>query len=371
MHESGHTPIDPMVYPMHVNKEGYIGNAIIFVMHKFREKDPRQGAFCERDNLIKIAEMWRFKPCVFLDATANEIEETLGFIANPPEERPPQTSEETWLARILPEHQAILVAVVSHGNADYFLTADEVLFPDQDIEFYLNESCCLLLRGKPKIILFNKCRIEEIPEPPLPRRSLDSEENLKYDTYFDNCSTNSNFLKINSCFRGTFSFRDTTNGSLVLSALPNEYEKYGGGMELRKFLQIFSSHMIKEINAKVKNLPGLATRTQCMTVEDSLLGDIFLPRGPGPGCEALEEMEVEQSHAYAFDVWANRAWVINSSDTPELMNVNGTAPEWHRFKPRFLRRMSIYKKAQHTFKPGGRKSRIKRWFFFSVIAIVL
>ena len=367
MLESQETPFDTTMYPMQLNKEGFIGNAIIFVMHKFKDKDkaPREGALRERKNLIKIAELWCFKPCVFMDATGEEIDETLDFITKPPKERPRQISEEIWEARIQAEHQSILVAVVSHGNADCFLTADEISFPDRDIELYLNESRCRLLSGKPKLILFNKCRIFDVSEPPPDaepptRISLGSDETLKYDTYLSsNSSTYSNFLKIFSCSRGTYSLRNTHIGSFVLSALPDAYEKYGNGMELRKFFQIFRSHMLKEVHEKVKSRPDLATATQCITVEESLLSDVFLPRAAGPrSCESLEEMEVEQSHGNSV-----RSMGACDVNIGSKMNINEIPPKIE-VKPRFLRRVRMYKKAQHTFKPGGRKSRIKRLFSF-------
>ena len=352
--------MDTVAYPMFVNREGYVGNAIIFVMHKFREMSPREGAFCELDNLKKIAGLWSFKPCLFLDATENEITDTLKFITNPPEERPSEISENVWQARILDAHNAILVAVVSHGNVDCFLTADEKYFPDKQIYFYLNENNCRIMRGKPKIILFNKCRIED---PCVASSDLqDSGEHERYDVYFgDRSSTNSNFLKIYSCARGTYSLRDTGSGSFFLSALPREYEAYGGGKELRKFLQIFRSRILKETNEKLENkTPAFSRYAQCPTLEDSLLAEIFFPQS----CGGLEEMEVEPLRANS-GVGPTEAWgASESSDTPATsMSGNAVAPETRQDRSKFLLRLKMYKKVQHAFRPVGRRTRFRRFIF--------
>ena len=270
--------IDTIPYPIRPSKEGYIGNAIIFLNTKL-------NVSChDQNNLVKTAKLLGFEHHVIRDLSQRQYHNTLYHITNPPSEKTSHIPEEVWRARILPEHEAILVIVVSHGNRDCFLTGDGKLFPDKHIDHYSNENECTLMRGKPKVIFFNKCRTEGTGgNEGLPSVSLGGV--MEYDTYFSSDSpTNSNFLHIYS----TYSLRRIDIGSFVISRLPEEFEKYGIGKEFRKFFQIFRSRMISEINMRIKHNPGYAEVTQCLTTEcDTLLRDIYFPWAPGS--QNLEE----------------------------------------------------------------------------------
>ena len=282
-------------YPMEPNREGICGNLLIFVYQSFTEKfRTRPGTSHEIHNLERFAGLLSLKPHVFLDLTKRELQKTLDHIANPPKDRPNSISDEIWNARIKPDHRMIFVAVISHGDAGSFLTTDGKLFRDTDIDWYLNEDRCHLMRGKPKIIFLDKCRT----------KGEDSRESLAFDSdamrgdenIFNGSSTSSNLLYIYSCSMGTPSL-STDTGSLIISALPKGYENYGRGKEFRKFLQIFRSKMIKEVNMKIQDIPEYANTTQCITTErDSLLGDIYFPQTVlMTASDCLEEMEVEPS----------------------------------------------------------------------------
>ena len=315
MLDSEPTPVDTIPYPMRPNKEGYIGNAIIFLNTKLI------GSCHDQNNLVRTAKLFGFEHHVFRDLSHRQYHDTLYHITNPPSEKTPPISEEVWRARILPEHEAILVVVVSHGNRDCFLTGDGKLFPDKHIDHYLNENECTLMRGKPKIIFFNKCRTEgTVGNGGLSTVSLGGV--MEYDMYLSSdSSTHSNFLHIYTCWKGTYSLRRIDIGSFVISRLPEEFEKYGIGKEFRKFIQIFRSRMISEINMGINHSPGYAEATQCVATEcDTLLRDIYFPRAPGP--ERLEEMEVE--HVCEKNKWESPNDGLN---TPEFMNKNGSKIE--------------------------------------------
>ena len=343
--------IDSIPYSMRPSKEGYIGNAIIFLNTKL------SGTVHDENNLVETAKMLGFQHHVFRDLSMRQYHDALYFISNPPLEKTPSIPEDVWHARILPEHEAILVVVVSHGNKDCFLTADGRLFPDKHIDLYLNENKCTLMRGKPKIIFFNKCRTEGGGEgvPTVPQhtdRILSLNGSMEYDTYFgSDSSTYSNFLHIYSSSKGTISLRHIDTGSFVISRLPDEYKKYGTSKEFRKFIQIFRARMISEINMKVKSSPGYLEVTQCVTTEcDTLLRDIYFPHVSGS--ESLEEMEVEQMDACGKNVWDEPSACLN---TAECRKKNG----W--LNSRFLRRMKKSKKGRQALTQGA-KSPIRRFF---------
>ena len=330
-------------YFMHLNSEGYCGNMLIFVFGDFTERKSltmptRRGAFIEIQNLKKFAQLLSLKPRVFFNLSKQEMKDTLTCIANPPKDRPANVYEEIWNARIKPDHSTIFVAVVSHGNSDSFLTADGKLFRDTDIDSYLNEDNCLLMKGKPKTIFLNKCRIKG--EVGHETRKSDS-DTMRGDEIIVNGFSALNFLHIYSCSMGTPSLSNTETGSLVISALSKEYEKYGKGKEFRKFIQIFRSQMIEEVNTKVQNSP-YANTTQCITTErDSLLKDIYFPQTvPMTASDCLEEMEVEPS----FDFNIHKAsW---GSLHPSVVE---DKPKNNRLK--FLRRM----KTPRVLRPHGQK----------------
>ncbi|KAI6653571.1 Caspase-2 isoform X1 [Oopsacas minuta] len=350
---------DTIRYPMQLNSEGYCGNAIIFVMYEFTETKRREGALLECRNLEEFTRKLFLKPCVFMNATEGEIQMALNFIANPPEIRPSFIPENIWQARILPNHKAILVAIVSHGNTNSFLTADEKLFPDNKIDLYLNETYCPLMRGKPKIIFFNKCRTEAedvyetiSTQPNTTSPVFDSNGMREHENNFNDSSTFNDFIHIYSCSMGTSSLRSKITGSLILSALPDEYELYGRDKEFRKFLQIFRTRMIIKVNKKVQNEPKFANVTQCITTEhDSLLGDIYFPQaGPmtGSDCESLEEMEVE--HPVDL-ICPKELWEI--SDPSDYAMDSEIMPKSNRLQ--FFRRIKMY--VRRIFKLLGPKTR--------------
>ena len=334
-------------YPMELNSEGFVGNFLIFVNRRFtgRESLTRHGALNEVRNLKKFAGMLSLKPHVFLDLSKRELQKTLAYIANPPKDRPNHVSEEIWNARIKPDHKTIFVAIVSHGIIDSFLTSDLENFRDTDIDSYLDEDICPLMKGKPKIIFLNKCRIKgEITHGP----TLFNSDAMRGDENIFNGSSSSNFLHLYSCSSGTPSFRGTETGSFIISALPKEYEKYGRGKEFRKFIQIFRLRMIKEVNIKIQEDPGCANTTQCITTErDSLLGDIHFPQAVlMTASDCLEEMEVEAS----LDLNIHKAsWGVLTTSVVE------EKPKSDRL--RFLRRM----KTPRIFRPHGQRMDRLKW----------
>ena len=334
-------------YPMELNSEGFVGNFLIFVNRRFtgRESLTRHGALNEVRNLKKFAGMLSLKPHVFLDLSKRELQKTLAYIANPPKDRPNHVSEEIWNARIKPDHKTIFVAIVSHGNTDSFLTSDLENFRDTDIDSYLDEDICPLMKGKPKIIFLNKCRIKgEITHG----TTVFNSDAMRGDENIFNGSSSSNFLHLYSCSRGTPSFRGTETGSFIISALPKEYEKYGRGKEFRKFIQIFRLRMIKEVNIKIQEDPGCANTTQCITTErDSLLGDIYFPQAVlMTASDCLEEMEVEAS----LDLNIHKAsWGVLTTSVVE------EKPKSDRL--RFLRRM----KTPRIFRPHGQRMDRLKW----------
>ena len=332
---------------MEPNREGICGNFLIFDYRSFtkNESQTRPGTSHEIQNLERFAGLLSLKPHVFLDLTKRELQKTLAYIANPPKYRPNFISVDIWNARIKPDHKMIFVAVISHGNADSFLTTDGELFRDTDFDSYLNEDRCHLMRGKPKIIFLNKCRTKG-----------DSHESLTFDfdamegdeNSFNDSSTSSNSLYIYSCSMGTPSLSSTDTGSLIISALPKEYEKYGRGKEFRKFWQIFRLQMIKEVNMKIQDIPKFATMTQCITTErDSLLGDIYFPQtGLMTASDCLEEMEVEPS--LDLNIHKASCGILNASVVEEK-------PKSNRLK--FLRRV----KTPRILRPHGQKKDRLKW----------
>ena len=327
-------------YVMHLNSEGYCGNMLIFVFRDFNESKSltRRGAFIEIQNLKKFARLLSLKPRVFFNLSKREMQKTLAYIANPPKDRPAYVSEEIWNARIKPDHSTIFVAVVSHGNADSFLTTDGELFRDTDIDSYLDEDHCLLMKGKPKTIFLNKCRTKGVDGHETPVFDSDT---MRGDEIIINGYSALNFLHIYSCSMGTPSLSSIDTGSLIISALSKEYEKYGEGKEFRKFIQIFRSQMIEEVNTKVQD-SRYANTTQCITTErDSLLKDIYFPQTVSmTASDCLEEMEVEPS----FDFNIHKAsW---GSLNPSVVE---DKPKNNRLK--FLRRM----KTPRVLRPHGQK----------------
>ena len=335
-----------MCYTMQPNRDGYIGNAIIIATKTFGN-EVRHGTLKDVENLMKFSRMLSLKPRVFVDLKADEIHNMMDVITRPPHERPSDLSE----SRIMPEHSAILVIVVSHGKADSFLTTDGKLFPVRKLYSFLNEDNCLLMRGKPKIILMNKCGTKggDVYGTPV----FDSDVMSGGENIFNGASTFSNFLYISSCSIDTLSHSSTETGSFVISALLKEYEKYGRGKEFRKFIQILRLQMIKEVNIKVQDSPGYANATQCITTElDSLLWDICFPQtvlmAGSSDCESLEDMEVETTPN------------LDDDEMEVQCTREERLPRCKYLLQRIVMRMKMYKKAHHTYRPGGHKYRIKR-----------
>ena len=347
-----------MCYSMQPNKDGYIGNCIIIVPQRFGN-EVRHGAKKDIESLQKLSRMLSLQPRVFSDLKASDIHSMMGIITKPPDKRPPCLSEDIWKSRIMPDHKVILVVIVSHGKTDSFLTADLKLFPVRKLYSFLNEDNCSLMRGKPKIIFFGKCGTKggDVYETPL----LDSDVMNGVENIFNSSSTFSNFLHIYSCSMGTLSLSGTDTESFIISALTKEYEKYGEGKEFRKFIQIFRSQMIEEVNIKVQDSFRYANTTHCITTErDSLLGDIYFPQtglmAGSSDCESLEEMEVETTFISTH--------TQNTCDDKMEMQLRceERLPKSKHLMQRIAMRIKMYKKAHHTYRPGGHKYRIKRNF---------
>ena len=110
---------------------------------------------------------------------------------------------------------------------------------------------------------------------------------------------------------------------------------------------------------KVQYIPGYATATQCITTElDSLLRDIYFPQtglmAGSSDCESLEDMEVETTPISTLSQNA-------CDDEMEMQcSCEERLPKSKHLLRRIAMRMKMYKKAHHTYRPGGHKYRIKR-----------
>ena len=321
-------------YPLHLSDEGYCGVAVIFVMGQDKSgRNTRKGAPRERDNLVAFAEKLSLKPCLIMDATEQEINDTLNCIANPPKIKPPDIADDIWDSRLLPTHGAIFVAVSSHGNSSSFLTADGIEFSEKCIINYFNEDNCPLLRGKPKFLFFNSCRIVENVDEKCSSVSKQMAEFSRNEILREIepdgaggissriSSTNSNFYIIHSCAKGTLSFRSSDTGSVLISALPEAYEMYGRGRNIYDFFIRLRGQMLRETNQKVRYTEGLENATQCIETNETLTRKLIFP-SPCSSKESLEEiMESEQSYQTNEEKTVRGCASIDSVNTTETLQL--------------------------------------------------
>ena len=371
-------------YPLRRGEDGFCGNALIFVMHEFNNSNPRKGALKEVKNLKKFAQLLSLKPHVFVNAKKRKVLDTLDYVSNPPEERHPKISDDIWNARVLPSHDAIFVAVSSHGDSKSFLTADESHLRDADIECYLNEESCPLLSGKPKFLFFNKCRTNngDVYETYIPPSAgsqgmkVDSNEcelgpGLRSDGTDDvdevrTRVSSAHFIRIYTCSDGTVSFRSQDSGSLVISALPEAYESYGRGQDIDMFFRRFRGQSLEEINRKVRMSPGLENATQCINTENNTLTRPLVFPYASTEKESCEEMEVEQNSERSAEE-KDEDYVLSFAADDSQRTTLSQEKKSKTPKSGFLHRKCKYKyskKAQHTFRPGGPRNRRSFFSFF-------
>ena len=219
--------------------DGSLGLAVIFAFGKFNDRGPytqRDGVENEILNLTNFFQLLHLRVSVLRDLYLEDMKHALRVVSNPESWQETYVKEEIWNARILPHDSICCIAITSHGIGSQILCSDGYRIEESYIEALFNEDYCSILRGKPKMFIYNKCRnySECLCETLYPNPCAgDQMHNLSSQIEISSkdeaqqppsTSTNQHMISFYTCASGTVSFG--MKGSIVLSKLPETYDKW-------------------------------------------------------------------------------------------------------------------------------------------------
>ena len=249
-------------------EDGKSGLAVIFAFENFAiEKEKRHGTDKEIDNLKSLFTKMNLRVHVLQDLKFEQMKHALKVITKPGYKKPKHVDERFWHARLTEKDSVSFIAVTSHGDSECFQVLDGTM-KDRDLEEYFYSDVCPILKGYPKLFLYNKCRDElgveryEIANVAL---HCDSEI-IVTDSLGAHCDKD--MMAIYTCAEGIRSLRSPSRGSLVLAELPKLYEQHGKGQDILDFIRTLNYILLPMIAEKMKGIAGFpCNTTQVVIVE--------------------------------------------------------------------------------------------------------
>ena len=263
------TPITPKCYRIGTSyPRGY---GVVIVNSFLGENEgERKGADVEIENLSSLFEDFGLKVKLFRDLSAKQILNSL-----------------TELSRRndLFNHTVLVVAMASHGNA-HGLYGQEIegedgdnLVTDKEINSIFSSGNCQNLVGKPKVFIFNACRvhnedlqIDRNVRTSIRERIFTDEQTLKAGK---SGTENSDIFNIYSCLEGYASNRSTKTGSLFISTLCETWRALGNTKSLSDIVTHVNGSLIQICTAPDPKNEGSDT-SQCCVSQSTLTTELRL-----------------------------------------------------------------------------------------------
>ena len=214
--------------PYEIGTEYPRGYGVIIVNSFKNDKEyERKGADVEVGNLCSLFTKLGLELIVKRNLSATEIKKSLSDISR---------------SNDLFDHSVLVVALSSHGTAKGLFgeakadaEQDNKSVSEKDIVSIFSSQACPFLVGKPKVFIFNGCRItEEETVQVVEARALQEKVYTDKQTLRERKrgTGNSDILKIYSCLEGFVSLRSNKRGSLFISILCDFWGRFGNDKSL-------------------------------------------------------------------------------------------------------------------------------------------
>ena len=282
---------------------GTSGLAVIFAFEFFtKDSERREGTEREIENLEHFYDQINLRVHVLRNLDLEMMELALNVITCPDKykRKYKEIPAEIWNARLRQEDCISFIALTSHGNNTSFQLKDGKQMLDLELEKYFYENNCSILRGCPKLFLYNKCR--NYP-------NVDNSFEIAYELgsltsaiVTDGLGRPSNrvtipdlhMMSIYTCPEGVKSLRSISEGSLILSELPGAYERYGQGKCLVEFFTDFLNAVGTYIGLKMETVGSAdypVNITQIPSMERNTLRYPLYFLEPKPKCVTMVTRE--------------------------------------------------------------------------------
>ncbi|KAI6648068.1 hypothetical protein LOD99_8270 [Oopsacas minuta] len=177
------------------------------------------------------------------------------------------------------EDSLCFIGLIAGGDETHTLFNGEYI-KDVDLERFLNEDYCTILRGKPKLFLYLKY-FTQIPDHVVPIDLTPTTTNFQdtstdYETEGDvSSSTNLNMFSYYIYDFGLKSLQTESSGSLALCNLLPAFKRYGADNDIVTFFRIFLGEMTELQNELVK-MNDISYPSICIMMRNRLRYDLFL-----------------------------------------------------------------------------------------------
>ena len=234
---------------------GTSGLAVIFAFEYFPEKVSKRRIGTEQEIQYLESFFCEMNLRVHVLRNLKNIKFALDVITNPDKYKKSykKIPVEIWNARLLIEDSVSFIALTSHGDNASFQISDGTQVRDTELERYFYENACPILRGCPKLFLYNKCRNHPGVESYEIAHELYSTVQTDGLKPTSNCViiSNLNMMSIYTCAEGIQSLRSCDDGSMVLAELPGAYREYGRGKDIVQFFTNFLDIIGTQIGARM------------------------------------------------------------------------------------------------------------------------
>ena len=235
----------------------------------------RKGAEVEIKNLSSLFKDFGLEVKLYEDRSADQILKSLTELSK---------------SNDLFNHSVLVVAISSHGNANGLYGKDgDNLVTAKEINSIFSSENCQNLVGKPKVFIFNACRIhnddiqtDRSVSMSIQERIFTDEQTLKTSK---SGTRNSDILNIYSCLEGYASNRSTKTGSLFISTLCEIWKELGNIKSLSDILTHVNGSLIEICTASDPDNEG-SYLSQCCVSHSTLTAELRL--GSISGVEVIE-----------------------------------------------------------------------------------
>ena len=240
----------------------------------------RKGAEVEIENLSSLFEYLGLDVKLYEDISATKILESLTELSR---------------SNDLFNHSVLVVAIASHGNAHglYGVEIDgeegNNLVTDKEINSIFSSGNCHNLVGKPKVFIFNACRVHDEDLQIDPNLITSHKERVFTDEQSLQArkrgTKNSDILNIYSCLEGYASNRSTKTGSLFISTLCETWKALGNTKSLSDIVTHVNGNLIQICTTPDPENEG-SDMSQCCVSQSTLTAELRL--GSVSGVDVIE-----------------------------------------------------------------------------------
>ena len=244
------------------------GTAVIF-NHKnyvpYLCLNRRRGTDRDKDNLVMTLKDLGFNVEVHEDLTYKGIQEVLQRLYNEIDHT---------------DSDCILIAVLTHGEKDGILYANDYPYASNTLWEHFDESSCPSLAGKPKIFLIQACRGEEYDNGMQVKWSSPHETTTtQHDAnHIDNSLPSyPDVLVMHSTIEGFYSWRHTREGSWFIRSLCQTLAQHCKlGMDFLSCMTKVTRMVALEFESKNPNYPDINEMKQVPCINSTLTKCLIL-----------------------------------------------------------------------------------------------